>query len=853
MTKRPSIVLRLLLVLLALVMAAGGYTWYRWETFKREQGIVLLDWQGLRLSTRGLSLQRLNYAQEDGEGARLALQVSGLTLQLNSLLQPLPARSLQIDRFSLTWHSPSQQLEDASAPPPDWQQYQRWAAWLPQRLEIAALQLSLPCPRGRCDERGALRLQHAGEALLPLNVRLDLQRDEHRLSLLAGAERDGPATLLELDVMIDEQQRLESRSQLLRSGETQQWNGTLAMGSLPEAPWLLDWLGAWLSYAPSPLPDMPEEMRLGAGWALTLPERLDAALDWRDITGDLRLSASLPGFWPLVGIGQLQGQLDLAARGQDGLWLPTELQADLQLRPEPALLADLPPQLRPEQLNLKIEPGDGDAGNGRLPLQLHLSSQGVGTSELQARLQLAAAPPYALDIEQARLRVRSARLQLDALTLRDLDAILNVSGQANLDRAQLQLQPGSHIVAASLTSADFSASQLRAELAQLRLQAEPSQRQPAVWAVQGPAELHIGRLQHPQLLPQGWRWSGQLQAEPTRLSGAGPLRNDAGLALATNLVKPWDGPLQVSGRLEEIFLRAGNPLARTFTAWPALLELDSGRLQGSGQLSLPSGNGAPSANLALEARGLAGIFDRSELSGLDARLAASLQRNRLQIDMTELRLAQLNPGFAFGPLVLRGQYRADLGRPAQGQLSWQTAETGILGGRLWLDAASLDLAAAQQRLDVRLQGVQLPQLLTAYPAEGLSGSGILDGQFELRRSAQGLSVDQGNLGARAPGGVLRFRSPKIEALGQANPAMKIVAEALHDFHYDLLTSDVRYDENGKLNLGLRLNGRNPALEGGRPINFSINLEEDIPALLTSLQLSDRVSETIQRRVQERLQ
>ena len=60
-------------------------------------------------------------------------------------------------------------------------------------------------------------------------------------------------------------------------------------------------------------------------------------------------------------------------------------------------------------------------------------------------------------------------------------------------------------------------------------------------------------------------------------------------------------------------------------------------------------------------------------------------------------------------------------------------------------------------------------------------------------------------------------------------ARKIVTEALHNFHYDLLTSDVRYDERGKLNLGLRLNGRNPALEGGRPINFSINLE-DIPAL-----------------------
>ena len=144
-------------------------------------------------------------------------------------------------------------------------------------------------------------------------------------------------------------------------------------------------------------------------------------------------------------------------------------------------------------------------------------------------------------------------------------------------------------------------------------------------------------------------------------------------------------------------------------------------------------------------------------------------------------------------------------------------------------------------------------MLAAYPTEGLDGSGLIDGSFDIRRSVLGFSVDQGELAARAPGGVLRFRSPKIEALGQSNPAMKIVTEALHDFHYDRLSSDVRYDESGKLNLALRLNGRNPALEGGRPINFSINLEEDIPALLTSLQLSDRVSETIQRRVQEHLQ
>ena len=62
-----------------------------------------------------------------------------------------------------------------------------------------------------------------------------------------------------------------------------------------------------------------------------------------------------------------------------------------------------------------------------------------------------------------------------------------------------------------------------------------------------------------------------------------------------------------------------------------------------------------------------------------------------------------------------------------------------------------------------------------------------------------------------------------------------------------------YYENGKLLLGLRLQGSNPDLEKGRPVNLNVNLEEDIPALLTSLQLSDRVSETIRQRVQERMQ
>ncbi|TDL94756.1 dicarboxylate transport [Stutzerimonas stutzeri ATCC 17588 = LMG 11199] len=853
MTKPWRTVLLLCVGLLALLLVLAAFAWHQWQGFKHEQGIEQLDWQGLRLSSSGISAKRVRYIQAPENGPSLATEATNITLDLASFFHPLPPRSLHIEQLELDIRS-STSAGDSEPPATNLEQYERWAAWLPQRLTIADLRVSLPCAKGRCDERGALRFERKGESLLPLAGRLDLRRNEHRLSMIIDAQSAGPGNSLILATLaIDDQPRLEARNRLQHSGETLQWDGTLSMGNLPEAPWLLDWLGEWTATPTAALPDMSTDMRIGAGWALALAQTVGGTYDWSNAAGELRLSAHIPAAWPIVGLGELQGDLDLAARGQDGLWLPTELKANLQLRPASTLLTDVPAALRPSQLNISVEPIATQVTRGQLPVQLRLDAQGGAPSSLQARMRLATSPPYSLDIEQARLQTRSTRLQLDALTLQNLDATLDFSGRADLQKVELQLQKSSQAKLARLATGEVVASQLSATLPRtLALKIERNLEQPTAWRAEGPLELRLSRLEHPLLLAQGWRWSGQLKADSTALDANGSVSNDAGLTMAVNLEQRWNGPLQVGGKLQEIFLRAGNPIAGSLVTWPASLELSSGRLSGDGKLTLPAGNGKPTANLTLEARGLAGIFDRSEISGLDARLTAQLRRDRLRLDVSELRLVELNPGFTFGPLLLRGHYEAAIDQPAKGRLTWQIAETQILGGRFWLPAGALDLAAPQQRLSARLEGVQLGDVLAAYPTEGLSGSGVIDGSFDVQRSAEGLSVRDGKLAARAPGGVLRFRSPKIEALGQANPAMKIVTEALHDFHYDLLTSDVRYDENGKLNLGLRLNGHNPALEGGRPINFSINLEEDIPALLTSLQLSDRVSETIQRRVQERL-
>ncbi|OCX24433.1 hypothetical protein BBI09_00700 [Stutzerimonas xanthomarina] len=856
MTKRRQLLLGMLSGVLLLTLGLGAYGYYQWQQFKQVQGLVALDLDGLRLSWKGLQLDRIKLSRQSSAGERLDLAVDGVRLKLNAWWRPLPADSLYIEHLQLQWQpAPEPHADDTPDAPltlPAREQLERWAAWIPRNGHIASIDLALPCLKGTCTEQAELHWRHGGAQALPLEASLHLLRNEHRLTLEANAAEEQATLHFDLQLRLDEQLRLSSQHRLTRAAQATGWEGTLAMSELPEAPWLLDWLGEWLPYEPPAFAELPQQMRIGAGWSMQLDEQNPS--NWRALRGEFRLSADLPAPWPIVGLGQLQGRLDLTATGNDGLWIPTEMAADLHLQPAAPLVADLPEPLRPTALHLRVTPGAASESSGELPLQLQLAAQGNSPATLAARLALDTAAPYSMRFTETRLKLESPALQLSDMALKGLNADLRLSGEASQQAARVRLEAGSRFTLAGLTrGAGLAASKLQLDLAGLAVEADLADQQLQRLQARGPMAIKLAQLRQPALRPQGWRWNGQLDTDLQRLSLQGPLTNDSGLALALKLAHDWPRAItRLNANLPEIFLRAGNPLASTLADWPPLLELNTGRLQAQGQLDLPA-SGPLVASATLDARGLGGIFDRTELSGLDTSLALTLQGERLRLQVPELTLKQANPGIAFGPLSFRGEYAGSLERLEQGRLDWQSAEVRVLGGRLWLDPGVADLAARQQRLSAHLRGLQLPLLLEAYPTEGLAGTGVIDGELQLQRSEAGLSIEKGSLQAREPGGVLRFRSAKMQALGQSNPAMRLVVEALDNFHYHLLTSDVHYSTEGKLDLGLKLSGRNPALEGGRPVNLTINLQEDIPALLTSLQLSDRVSETIRRRVQERLE
>ncbi|GIZ11240.1 YdbH domain-containing protein [Pseudomonas sp. NCCP-436] len=823
----------------ALLLLLAGYIGHRLQQMLLEQHMAL-DWQRLTLSWRGVQLHEASLVQRsEGE-----LQAHADRLELYWLATGSPRYRVHIHNLQLHWQPAPDETRTASSPDTDLRPILDTLPWLPRQIDVSNAEALLPCHSGYCTLRGNLGLRQQDDALL---LRLRLLRDSHSATLeaqlqgLGNAQTD--ARKLQAALHLDEHQQLNLRSDLSAVTDALRWQGVLLLEPLQEIDWVARWLAEWTSLDLASLPATPRQAGVGAHWQLQLPASIRGIDDLLAARGWLRIDGQLPIPWPLPGIGLVSGELKLDLHNTGDRWQARQLHGKLQLdsRDMPWQAA-LPEGLQTQLWQIDLQPRP-ETADSALALQLQVNAQGPLTLQAQAELALEQSQDWQLDVQRLQLRAHSAHVQLGSERLEGLQVALDLSGSASTRQLQLQLGDSSRASLQHLQSAELEL--LRSELNLAGLEITGTTEAPKL---NGPLQLRSENLNHPQLLPQGWGWQGRLTTDDNSQKLDGTLQADSGLNLALKLDRTSSG-LHLKVRLDELFLRAGNPLAQTLSAWPPLLNLDNGRLHAEASLQLT--DRPLQLRASLNARGLAGVYDRSSLSGVDADLLVQLSGNQIRLELPDLNARQIDPGIVLGPLRLQARYQADLQRPTAGRLSLQQANLGILKGSLSLEPASWTLDRESLLLPLKLSGLDLAELFRVYPAEGLEGSGLLDGNLPLRLG-DSLSIEQGLIEARAPGGRLRFNSPRIRAMGQANPGMKLVTDALEDFHYDLLSSSLEYDPSGTLRLGMRLHGQNPDIEKGRPIHFNINLEEDIPTLLASLQLTDKVSDIIRQRIQQRM-
>jgi len=440
-------------------------------------------------------------------------------------------------------------------------------------------------------------------------------------------------------------------------------------------------------------------------------------------------------------------------------------------------------------------------------------------------------------------------------TLHEGQANLIFAGSANEQSATLDFKDGTYLELAGLDAPDDAAKldKTRVNLAGTELATRHSVQPMALesLAVEGPVTVTSAAIQHPQLLPQSWRFNGDLEASLESLAVYGGLLSNAGTEADLAFSFPFSGIPGLDVDMTATGENGSRALADTFAAWPEGLDISEGSVNVTLGLRFPPEGLEAQGNIGLE--GLGGVFARTAWAGLDGEVAIGLSGERLDVSTSGLAVDTVNPGIALGNIQVAGRYQSSTRALAAGSVELEKGSAEFLGGSVRIDSGAWDFSEMPLRVPLELSGIELSELMQVYPAEGLAGSGTLRGTVPLRISNRGVSIESGRVEALAPGGTLKLPADRLSSLARDNEAMALVVRAMQNFNYSVLNSTVDYHQDGTLILGLRLEGSSPDVRDGHPIVLNINLEEDIPALLTSLQLSGRVNEAVTEKVRNLMQ
>lgn len=369
----------------------------------------------------------------------------------------------------------------------------------------------------------------------------------------------------------------------------------------------------------------------------------------------------------------------------------------------------------------------------------------------------------------------------------------------------------------------------------------------------GNIDIALNNTVVPALNPTSWRWQGNVEGSPLAeegpiLDGQGRLTNNAGLIFHTDFGINLLG-FSLDWRMSDIFWLAGNPFATMLEEWPELLSLDRGRTRASGRFSVPRIS-PTSFQAEIEFNDVAGIFSTAAFSGLRSQINIDASLSDVTMQLTDTQVQRIQYGFTQGPGDIALSYSASLDDLFGGTVDIQSARLAMLNGELSLRPARFDLDNEEYTLHVDISQLDVARLFTEYPVSDLQGSGLLSGQLPIRISSQGVFIERGELAALPPGGQIRYSSEQAKRMAQSNQAMALLFNVLDDFHYSELAGGVSYRDDGWLELALTLEGQNPAMHNGHPVRLEVTLEEDLPALLRSLQLANQLNEVIQERVQQ---
>ncbi|GAA6152394.1 intermembrane phospholipid transport protein YdbH family protein [Pseudoteredinibacter isoporae] len=284
-------------------------------------------------------------------------------------------------------------------------------------------------------------------------------------------------------------------------------------------------------------------------------------------------------------------------------------------------------------------------------------------------------------------------------------------------------------------------------------------------------------------------------------------------------------------------------LEKRFGRWPLEVNALSGELTGGGELSWQLGDA-----LSWEARGkqalthIGGVYDDIGFVELSISHDWSIASTAgLQVK-GQMDLGSLDIGLAVEDVAMNFTLNSDSGVVIEG------FKADLLDGRVESPRLELNQREGLWESEVSLlniKAIRLESLLRAADYAGLDATANLSGELPVAIRANKLHIEQGKLAATEPGYI------RYEGLSDSgNPLMEMVSEALSNYQYEHLTADVEYDDSGYLQMAVALKGHNPDFQNGRQVNLNLNISDNVPNLMKSLQAGRIITDVISEKLDQ---
>lgn len=280
-----------------------------------------------------------------------------------------------------------------------------------------------------------------------------------------------------------------------------------------------------------------------------------------------------------------------------------------------------------------------------------------------------------------------------------------------------------------------------------------------------------------------------------------------------------------------------------YLAVPAELSISAGRLYHNGSALLE--NGIFTARLFSSVRAAAASWEEYKFENIDWDSRTRLKAGGIIIDKGSVKLQRAKTGVDITEIESAYVFRQS-GKWQRLDLKQLTAK--LLQGNIAVEAVDFNPAKPEFKTNVNVDRIDLGEVLSLEQQEGLSGEGKLSGTFPVAYQNGELTIEDGGLFSLDPGGKILFApNPAVMAYAATNVGLKMALEALENFHFEMLDITLNYSNDGTANLNTRLKGNNPDWNNGHPVDFTINIEENIPKLLQALQFTEKLTKTIEKR------